>query len=76
MNKLDAWMSRMLDRISDYVSGHRGVPVLIGVLLVILNYLLRLLPDTQLGFIESTDLLLHLGVMVGLLGVLLGDALD
>ena len=76
MNKVDTWVSRLLDGISDYVSGHRGVPVLIGVLLVILNYLLRLIPETQLGFIESTDLLLHLGVIVGLLGVLLGDALS
>ncbi|CAG0936149.1 hypothetical protein TFLX_05015 [Thermoflexales bacterium] len=76
MNKLDAWVSRLLDGVSDYVSGHRGVPVLIGVLLVLLNYLLRLLPETQLGFIESTDLLLHLGVVVGLVGILLGDALN
>jgi hypothetical protein len=77
MNKLDAFLSRLLDRISDYVAaGHRGVLVLVGVGLVILNYLLRIIPDTQLGFVESTDLLLHLGVIVGLLGVLLGDALD
>ncbi len=76
MNKLDVWTSKVIDSISDYVSGHRGVPVLIGVLLVILNYVLRLIPETQLGFVESTDLLLHVGIIVGLLGILLGDALD
>ncbi|NTU64069.1 MAG: hypothetical protein HGB05_11890 [Chloroflexi bacterium] len=76
MNKLDAWLSQLLDRISDYVSGHRGVPVLIGVLLVVLNYLLLIIPGVQLGFVETTNLFLHLGVIVGLIGVLLGDALS
>ena len=75
MDKLDAWLSRLLDGISDYVSTHRGVPVLMGVLLVVLNYLLVIIPGVQLGFVETTNLFLHLGVIVGLLGVLLGDAL-
>ena len=76
MNKLDAWLSKVLDRISDYVSAHRGVPVLLGVLLVVVNYVLVIIPDVQLGFVETTNLFLHLGVIVGLVGVLLGDALS
>jgi ABC-type amino acid transport system permease subunit len=76
MNKLDAMLSRILDGISDYVSAHRGVPVLIGVLLVVFNYLLLIIPGIQLGFVETTNLLLHVGVIVGLIGVLLGDALS
>jgi len=75
MDKLDAWLSRLLDGISDYVSTHRGVPVLMGVLLVVLNYLLVIIPGVQLGFVETTNLCLHLGVIIGLIGVLLGDAL-
>jgi hypothetical protein len=76
MNKLDALLSKIIDRISDYVSAHRGVPVLIGVLLVVLNYVLLIIPGVQLGFVETTNLLLHIGVIVGLIGVLLGDALS
>jgi hypothetical protein len=76
MDKLDAWLSRLLDGISDYVSTHRGVPVLMGVLLVVLNYLLVIIPGVQLGFVETTNLFLHLGIIIGLLGVLLGDALS
>ncbi|HTP08725.1 MAG TPA: hypothetical protein VMP08_10765 [Anaerolineae bacterium] len=76
MNKLDTLLSKVLDGISDYVSAHRGVPVLIGVLLVVLNYVLLIIPGVQLGFVETTNLLLHVGVIVGLLGVLLGDALS
>jgi hypothetical protein len=76
MKTLDAWLSKVLDRLSDYVSAHRGAPVLLGVLLVVLNYVLVIMPGVQLGFVETTNLLLHLGVIVGLLGVLLGDALS
>ncbi len=74
MNKLDAWLSKLLDRISDYVSAHRGAPVLFGVALVVLNYILLIIPGVQLGFVETTNLFLHLGVIIGLVGVLLGDA--
>jgi ABC-type amino acid transport system permease subunit len=76
MNRLDALLSKILDGISNYVALHRGVPVLLGVLLVVLNYVLLIIPDVQLGFVETTNLLLHVGVIVGLIGVLLGDALS
>jgi TRAP-type mannitol/chloroaromatic compound transport system permease small subunit len=75
MKRLDAIISKLLDRISDYIASHRGAPVLLAVILVVLNYVLRIIPDMQLGFVESTDLLLHLGIVIGLLGVLLGEAL-
>jgi hypothetical protein len=75
IEKLDQFTSQTLDRISDYIANHRGAPILLALGLVVLNYVLRAIPDTQLGFVESTDLLLHLGVLIGLLGVLLGDAL-
>jgi hypothetical protein len=75
MNKLDALLSRWIDRVSDYISGHRGVPILLGVVLVVLNYVLLIIPGVQLGFVETTNLFLHIGVIVGLVGVVLGDAL-
>lgn len=75
MEKIDRAFSKWLDRISDYIAAHRGLPILLAVGLVVLNYILRAIPETQLGFVESTDLLLHLAVIVGLLGVLLGEAL-
>jgi len=75
MNKLDPFFSRLIDRISDYIAAHRGAPILLGVALVMLNYLLVIIPGVQLGFVEETNLFLHLGVIVGLIGVLLGDAL-
>jgi hypothetical protein len=75
IEKIDRAFSKWLDRVSDYIAAHRGLPLLLAVGLVVLNYILRAIPETQLGFVESTDLLLHLAVIVGLLGVLLGEAL-
>lgn len=75
MEKIDRSISKLLDRISDYIAAHRGMPVILALGLVVLNYLLRVIPGEQLGFVESTDLLLHLGVLIGLLGMLLGEAL-
>jgi hypothetical protein len=74
-------MSRFLDRLERV----RGLPVLVGVLLVILNLLVRcvgyaVMPASQetgflLFLLIDGNLLLHLGVVVGLLGVLIGDVL-
>ena len=63
----------MLDRISGYIAEHKGVPVLVGALLVILNFAVVLL--SRGTWLADTNLLLHLGVVVGLIGILLGDAL-
>jgi hypothetical protein len=74
-------MSQFLDRLERV----RGLPVLLGVGLVLLNFVVRcvaftLMPDGQTaGFLyfvfTDGNLLLHLGVIVGLLGVLIGDIL-
>ncbi len=74
-------MTRFLDRLAAV----RGVPVLIGVALVLLNFIVRcviyaLVPEgSQSNFLlfllGDGNLLLHLGVIIGLLGVLIGDVL-
>ena len=74
-NKLDVWASKVLDWISDYVSEHRGVPIMAGVALVVLSLLLRLIPSEPGWLLAISDLLLYVGIIVGFVGVLLGDAL-
>ncbi|MGD9049806.1 MAG: hypothetical protein PVF77_17245 [Anaerolineae bacterium] len=74
-------MSQFLDRLEKV----RGLPVLIGVALVLLNLLVRsvvygFVTDPQevsflLFLFTDGNLLLHLGLIVGLLGILLGDVL-
>lgn len=74
-------MSQLLDRLEKV----RGLPVLIGVVLVLLNLVVRCVAfgltsgTEEVGFLlflfTDGNLLLHLGVVVGLLGVLIGDIL-
>lgn len=74
-------MSQLLDRLERV----RGLPVLIGVALVLLNFVVRCITyglisgSQETGFLlflfTDGNLLLHLGVVVGLLGVLIGDIL-
>lgn len=74
-------MSDWLDRLERV----KGLPVLIGVALVLLNFIVRCLiyafasGSGEGGFFlflfTDGNLLLHLGVVVGLLGVLIGDIL-
>lgn len=72
-------MSQLLDRMERV----RGLPVLVGVALVLLNFVLQVViylvvPDgQQSGFLffllTDGNLLLHLGVLIGLVGLLVGD---
>jgi hypothetical protein len=63
-------------RVSEFLVQYKGLPVLIGSGLVLLNFVLRLLPAWPVvGWLAGVDLFLHLGVIIGLLGILLGDAL-
>jgi len=63
-------------RIGEYLARFPGLPVIVAVGLVVLSFVLQLLPDWPVvGWLARTHLLLHLGVILGLLGILLGDAL-
>lgn len=69
-----------LDTLSNYIAHHKGVPVLIGVGLALIGLVLTFFPALAgssgvVGWVSRSHLLLYLGVIVGLLGVLLGDAL-
>jgi len=74
-------MSQFLDRLEKV----RGLPVLIGAALVLLNFVVQCVAyafvpsskDVGLILFLFTDgnLLLHLGVIIGLLGILIGDIL-
>ena len=62
-----------MQNLTDFLERVKGLPILIGILLVILNFIVQYIPS--LAFLGDTNLLLHLGIVVGLLGVLLAEAL-
>jgi hypothetical protein len=70
----------LLDTLSNILVHNKGLLVFVGAGLVALNLLLSLIvgPEKTTGlgaWLVHTNVLLHLGVIVGLLGILIGDAL-
>ena len=69
-------MIKLLQRISNFMARLPGVPILVAVGLIILNLVLQLLPAWPVvGWLAETNLFLHIGIIVGFLGLLLGDVL-
>ncbi len=69
--------SELLKRMSDFLARVPGLPVIVAVGLVALNFVLQLLPAAWpvIGWLARTQLFLHAGVILGFLGILLGEAL-
>jgi len=63
----------ILDRLSEFLAKRRGLPTLLAILLVIVNLIIQFIPGLE--WLARTNLFLHLGVIVGLIGVLLSAAL-
>ena len=66
-------MSKLFDRMSDFLARRKGLLPLIGLALVIVNFLLQfVLPP---GWLVSTNLLLHMGIIIAILGFMIAWAL-
>jgi|GEM_PF-789067 hypothetical protein len=69
------WGER-LKRLSDFLARYPGLVPLIGLGLILLNFVLQLLPDWPvIAWMAQVNLLLHLGLVVSLLGILFIRAL-
>jgi hypothetical protein len=69
-------MADWMKRLSDFLARQPGLPVLVGLILILLNFVLRVLPAWPiLGWMTEVDLLLHLGLVISLIGLLLIRAL-
>ncbi len=61
-------VNKFIDRLSEYLASRKGLLPLIGMFLILLNYIIQFLP---LGWIGSSNLLLHVGLLVAILGLML-----
>ncbi len=67
---------QLISDVGNFLAHRKGLPVLVGAGLVLLNLILRWLPEWPvIVFLVQDDFFLHVGVIIGLLGILLGDAL-
>ncbi|MGD2078613.1 MAG: hypothetical protein PVH18_09535 [Chloroflexota bacterium] len=67
---MDERINRFLERAADALAKRPGAPVLVAVGLVVVNFLLQLFPGPGYWLVDS-NLLLHVGLIVGLIGILL-----
>ena len=65
-------LSRWVDQLSDFFAHRKGLLPLIGIALVAANLIIVLFAP---GWLASTNLLLHLWVIVAVVGFLLARAL-
>ncbi len=63
----------MIQRATDLLAHFKGLPVIIGMVLVILSLVGHYVP--LLAFLSGGELLLHLGIIIGLGGLLFTDTL-
>ena len=66
--------SRLIDKASDYFAHRKGLLPLIGILLVIINYVLPFIFGLD-NVITGSNLFLHLGVIIAIFGMMLAWAL-
>ncbi len=68
--------SELLKRTSDFLARMPGLPILVAIGLIVLNFVLQLLPAWPVvGWLAHTNLFLHAGLILGFVGMLIGDAL-
>jgi hypothetical protein len=61
----------MLTKASAFLARYKGLPTMVAILLVALNFVVYFL---HWGWISESHLLLHLGIIIGFLGLLLAKA--
>jgi hypothetical protein len=66
-------LNLILDRMSDFLAHRKGLLPLLGLIMVMINAVLQFLPIS--GWLVQTNLLLHLGIILAILGILLAWAL-
>ncbi|MCC6148522.1 MAG: hypothetical protein IT308_13265 [Anaerolineaceae bacterium] len=69
---MSRFLSSLLDALSSFLAPRKGLLPTLGVILVIINFLLQVF---SAGWLASTNLFLHLGVILSILGIMLAWAL-
>lgn len=67
-----AWLSRLIDKLSEFLAHRKGLLPLIGLLFIFTNLILQFVFP---GWLASSNLLLHIGLIVAILGLMLAWAL-
>lgn len=66
-------INKMIDVLSNFFAQRKGLLPFLGILLILVNWLLQVLPID--GWVVSSDLFLHFGVILSIIGIMLAWAL-
>jgi hypothetical protein len=66
-------INQTIDRISEFLAFRKGLLPMIGILLILINWILQLFPGSN--WLANTNSLLHLGAVVAIIGFLAAWAL-
>ena len=62
------WLNKMLDKMSESLATRKGLLPMIGLLLIVFNFILQFFP---LGWLIQTNLFLHLGLVIAIFGLMI-----
>lgn len=65
-------ISILFDRLSEFFAHRKGLLPIVGLVLVLLNFVMQIVPG---GWLASTNCFLHLGVLLAIVGFMLARAL-
>jgi hypothetical protein len=65
--------NQFLDAASEYLAHRKGLLPVVGILFVVINGFLQFIPG--IGVLVESNILLHLGVIIAILGIMLAWAL-
>jgi hypothetical protein len=61
-------VNRIIDNLSEYLAARKGLLPILGIILIIINYIFQFFP---MGWIGSSNLLLHVGLVIAIFGLML-----
>ncbi len=68
---LNTRMNRLIDRMGDFLASYPGALPLLGLLSIIANFILQIVPGPNAGWVVASNLFLHLGLIITIIGLLL-----
>lgn len=66
------FFSNLLDRLSEFFAHRKGLLPIIGIILILVNFILQVTP---IGWFTQTNFFLHIGVILAIFGFILASAL-
>lgn len=73
MKRIEGFLSKLLDNLSEYLASRKGLLPLLGTALIVLNLIFKILMPES--YLTQVDLFLHLGLVITILGLVLSKAL-